>query len=276
MSTLTRLPLIIVITLAFYQVARAEDSVLWVQVSNTPGRPISGVVLSAAGPSSTSAPTEVTGTTEVSGKALIKLAGSTRPGDEIELVIVRAPQEQVFISPWNQRVTIPCFEINTRCVAKLVLAERGDRMLLEYPSAQLALAAKVNAANAGGAADDKSPEERRQENLAKVAEAYGYAPEEVDRAIRVLGKKTADPYELGQVALYERNYPEAEKQLLKSKAERRDALADVSTSLGQAYFEQGRYKESVQEYQEAAALRPNNSTILNILGNALHSAGQYE
>jgi tetratricopeptide (TPR) repeat protein len=276
MRPLTRSLFILIFTMAFCHIAWAEEGILVVQVSDPLGKPLAGVVLSATGDSSTSAPTEVIKqVTEVSGKARIKLADSTRPGDEVELVMVKAQQDLVFISPWNQRVTVPCFENNTRCVVRVVLAERGSRMLLEYPPAQLALVAKVNVANATTTIKGRSVEEQRPANLAEVAKAYGYTPEDVDRAIRSLGKATTDPYELGQVALYESNYLEAERQLSRSKAERKDALADVSFSLGQTYYEQGRYEESVKEYQEAAALRPDDGSILNGLGNALHQAGQY-
>lgn len=138
MSTISRLLAVLVTSLAFYNIAHAEEGVLLVQVSNPLGQPISGVVLSASSDSSTSAPTETVkqgpGESEVSGKVRIRLANSTKPGDEVELVIVRAPQDLVFISLWNQRVTMPSFDNNTHCVAKVVLAERGSRMLLEYPT----------------------------------------------------------------------------------------------------------------------------------------------
>jgi tetratricopeptide (TPR) repeat protein len=276
MRPLTRFLFILIIPLACCQITQAEEGILVVQVSNPLGQVIPNVVLSATGDSSTSASTDVTKQiTEVAGKVRIRLAGSTRPGDEVELIIVKAPQDLVFISPWNQRVTVPCFDNNTRCAAKVVLAERGSRMLLEYPPAQLALAAKVNASNAASVSKDEPVKDQRQANLTEVAKAYSYTPEEVDRAIRDLGKKTSDPFQLGQVALYERNYPEAEKQLLKSKAERRDALADVSYSLGQTYYEQGKYREAIKEYEEAAALRPGDNKILNSLGTAFYYAGQY-
>jgi hypothetical protein len=68
-------------------------------------------------------------------------------------------------------------------------------MLLEYPPAQLALAAKVNAANAAASGKDAISEDKLQAGLLAVAKAYGYTPEEVDRAIRELKKKTTDPNE---------------------------------------------------------------------------------
>jgi tetratricopeptide (TPR) repeat protein len=283
MRALIRLPLTLIITLTFYQLALAEEGILWVQVSNPQGQPIAGVVLSAAGPSSTSAPTEVNSqVTEVSGKARIKLAAGTRPADEVELVIVRAEQDLVFISPWNQRVTVPCFDNSTRCVAKVVLAERGSRMLLEYAPAQSAMAAGINASNALRTGDAQSTEEQRRLNLEAVAKAYGFKSEDVDRAIRALGEKTTDPYQLGLVALYERNYVEASKRLAASVEERKRNLAEAKGELadaqffyGQTLYEQGRYREAARTYEQVAEFRPDDSDTLNWLGLALYSVADY-
>ena len=283
MSKLTSFLLTLILTLICCHLVRAEEGVLVVQVSDLIGRSITGVVLTTTGDGSVSAPSAV------AGKLRIKLASGTQPGDEVELVLIRASQDLVFISPWNQRVTVPCFANSTRCVAKVVLGVSGSRELLTNSQAQLAMVSKVNAANVSKVGIETLTEAQRQVNLAEVAKAFGYSPEEVDRAIRSLRKNTVDPYQLGQVALYERNYPEAEKQLLKSKTERMENLkkaideltdakvkmADVSSSLGQTYYEQGRYKEAVKEYQEAVTLRQDDTATLNSLGNALHRAGQY-
>ena len=206
----------------------------------------------------------------------------TIPGDEIELVIVRAPQDLIFISPWNQRVTIPCFENNTRCVAKVVLAERGSRMLLEYPQVALAMVSNVNATNALEVGTEPLTDEQWLANLAEVAKAFGFSPDEVDHAIRALGRKATDPYQLGLVALYANNYPEASKLLTASVTERKQRLehvkgelADAQMFLGQSYYQQGLYGDSVSAYREAAALRPDDATILGNLGKASLGAGEY-
>lgn len=284
MRAITCLLLILIIPLACCQIVQAEEGILVVQVSNPLGQVIPNVVLSATGDSSTSASTEVTKQiTEVAGKVRIRLAGTTRPGDKIELIIVRAPQDLVFISPWDQGVIVPCFEDNTRCVAKVILAERGSRMLLEYPPAQLAMAQKVNAANAAQVSGEQQTEEQRRETLAEVAKLYGLRPEDVDRAIRALREKATDPYELGQIALYERNYPEATKQLTLSVEERKRRLecakcelAAAQFFLGQSLSEQVKYREAVAAFQEAATLRPNNKLVLNNLGLALMHSGEYK
>lgn len=256
--------------------ALAEEGVLVLQVSSTLDRPIPGVILSAAGDSSMGA------ATDVAGKTRIRLAQQTKPGHEVELVIVRSPQDLVFISPWNSRVTVPPFENSTQLVVKVVLAECGNRQLLEYPAAQSAMVATINATNAPRAGDVRLTEEQRQMNLAEAARAFGFTPAEVDRAICALGEKASDPYQLGLVALYKRDYPEASRLLAESVEgrkrrfeEARGELADAHFFLGQSFYEQGRYREAVSALQQVAGLRPDDAATLIHLGIALHSAGEY-
>jgi tetratricopeptide (TPR) repeat protein len=267
---------LLIITLVYFSSTHAEEGVLIVHIANPLQQPISGVVLSTTGASSTSAPTDV------AGKTRIQLAPQTRPGVEVTLQIVRAPQDLVFISPWNQRITIRSFEDESQNVSEVVLVVRGSRALLEYPQAQLAMAQKVNDANAVKVSGEQPTEEQLQVNLAGVAKSYGLKPEEVDRAIRSLNKKTTDPYELGQIALYESHYGEAARQLGASVEERKrrlesekGELADAQFFLGRALYEQGKYGEAAAAFREAAVLRPDDTRILNNLGAALNESGQY-
>src|ERR1043165_1499452 len=111
----------------------AEDAVLVVHVVDPSGTSIVGIVLSSTGDSSTGAPTDN------AGKTRIKLALQTKPGSEVTLVVVNRSQDLVFISPWNNRVTVPPFENTTANVVEVVLAEKGSRLLLEYPQVALAM-----------------------------------------------------------------------------------------------------------------------------------------
>jgi tetratricopeptide (TPR) repeat protein len=268
--------LTLAVAVACFSSTWAEDAVLVVHVSDPQGKPIQGVVLSTTGDSSTGS------ATDIAGKSRIKLAPQTKVGSEVELVVVKAAQDLVFISPWNSRVTVRPFDNESQNVASIVLAERGNRMLLEYPVGQVALASKVNAANSVKAVGVQLTEEQRRATLAEVAKAYGLKPEEVDRAIRALGEKTTDPYQLGLVALYARNYPEAERQLTKSVEERernlekaRSELADAQFFLGKTLYEKGRYKGAVGAYRRAVELRPDDVITLNSLALALHQDGEY-
>src|SRR5690348_16096670 len=111
----------------------AEDGVLVLHVVDTQGKAISGVILTVGGDSSTSSPTNRAGRTR------IKLAPQSKPGSEVALVIVRANWDLVFISPWNGRIIIPPFQDKPENVVEIVLAQRGDRVLLESGQALIAL-----------------------------------------------------------------------------------------------------------------------------------------
>lgn len=263
------------LVIGYRQLYKPEEDVLDVHVANPLGQPLTGVILSTTGEGSNAA------ATDGAGKTRLKLASRTKPGDEVTLQVVSAPQDLVFISPWNQRVTLHSFE-KSQAATEVVLAERGNRMLLEYPQAALAMVLKINAANSARMGVEPLTEEQRRENLAEAARAFGFNPEEVDRAIRALGEKATDDYQRGLVALYEKNYSEATKHLAASVLEGKrrleqvkGELADKHRFLGQAFYEQGLYRESASEHQEAVELRPEDDAALNRLGVALLAAAEY-
>jgi tetratricopeptide (TPR) repeat protein len=260
-----------------YSIANAEEHYLIVQATDTQGRPIADIVITATGDSSQPI-------TDISGKARIKLASETKPNDEITLLIVRSPEKKdlVLISPWNNRVRVPPFDNATQHVAEIVLEERGIRRLLESEQALIALASRLNAATAPKAINEKTTDEQRKAALEEVSKAFGLKPEDVDKAIRVWGERTNDPYEKGLAALYEKNYPKATEELTRSLEirekelkQKQSEVADAATFLGQSLYEQGRYKEAVAAYQKAARLRPDDTAIMNNLGLSLADAGRY-
>src|ERR1700755_181357 len=167
MHYLTRPQRTAIVTRACCHLVRAEEGVLVVNVADTENQPIPGVVLSTTGDSSTSP------ATDVAGKTRIKLAPQTKPGSEVELVIVRASQDLVFISPWNYRVLVPPFENNSQTAVKVVMAERCKRSLLENPQAAVAIVSKVNAANATRVGTEPLTEEQRRGQLGGGGEKGG-------------------------------------------------------------------------------------------------------
>ncbi len=256
--------------------ALAEQGVLVVHVQSAQGNPLPGVVLATKGDGSTGP------ATDVAGKTRIRLAPVTPVGSRVTLQIVRAPKDYVFISPWDAAANVPAFENEAENYVPVVLAERGDRMMLENGSALVALAAQINQANAPRAVGEQASEQQRKEALAEVARSFGLAPEEVDKAIRAWGQQTEDPYEKGLAALYEKHYPEASNLLARSLAQRKPAAdkavreaGDAASFLGQALYEQGRYRESVEAYGQALAYRPEDAMVMNNLGVSLYEAGDY-
>jgi tetratricopeptide (TPR) repeat protein len=276
MRDLIRFFCLFAVVLVFCHLVYAEDRVLVVHVADPKGQPIPGVILSTTGDSSTSP------ATDNGGKSRIKLAAQTAPNSEVKLQIIRSPEKKdlVFVSPWDSRVRVPPFENESQNFVSVVLIEAGDKAWLEYGIVSASLAAQINVSNTQKKIGENLTDEERLANLGAVAKAYGFKEEDVDKAIRALGKTSSDSFQLGQVALYERNYPEAEKQLLVSKEERKKNLdkaqrdyADVNFSLGQTYYEQGKFKDAVDLYQVAANLRPTDSKTLSALAAALEITG---
>jgi tetratricopeptide (TPR) repeat protein len=255
--------------------AGAEQGVLVVQVADVSGKPIARVQLSTKGDGSVGSPTDVAGRTR------IRLAAQTRPQAIVALTIVRAPRDLVFISPWDNQVRVPPFENESQNFASVVLAERGDRALLENGKALTALVSRLNLSSAAKDPSDPTPQ-RRSEVLNQTAALYGMQPSELDAAIRTWGGRTIDPYEKGMVALYSENLPDATATLaaaLKLREEqlerqKRDAT-DAAFFLAQALYRQGKYADAAENYRKALAYRPGDPATTNNLGLTLLQLGDY-
>jgi len=178
-------------------------------------------------------------------------------------------------------VIVPLFDSVSE--VPIVLANRGDRAMLENGSVISSITANVlKKIQPQARSEPASDEPRRREAMAEVSRTYGLKSEEVDTAIRAWGTKTDDPYEKGLAALYEEHYPEATTQLQKSLSLRKKELAisknrvaDAAFYLGQSLHEQGKYRDSVEAYRESQRLRPDDPTVLNNLALSLANAGDY-
>ena len=259
----------------------AEQGFLVVHAKNPSERPLANVRIGAEGDGGDAL-------TDTNGKARIKLAPQTRASGRVTLTILKAPRDLVFISPWDRRATVPPFENESENYVSVVLAERGDRAMLENGKALLALAASINKSIAPqppsrpGAFPEKSAEDRSREALEEVARQFGLAPGDIDKAIRTWGEKTGDPYEKGLAALYEKDYPLATSQLTDSLRRREERLkedqssvADAAFFLGRALYGQGKYRDAVTQFRRAADLRPDDGVSLRFLGTGLLSSGDY-
>jgi len=252
---------------------RAEQGVLVVKVSDARARAIARLQMRAEG-GSPSAPTDD------GGVARLRLDPNTKSGQWILLSLFKPEIEWVFISPWDGRVTVPSFETSTE--VPILLAARGDRALLENGTALASITANVlKKIRLEGKDEPVREDQRRSEAMAEVARAYELKPEDLDRAIRAWGEKTDDPYEKGLAGLYTKHYPDASAQLGKSLAVReselvnaQDKVAEAAFYLGWSLYVQGKYVESVTAYRKVVALRPDDDTALNNLGQALTEAGE--
>ena len=80
--------------------------------------------------------------------------------------IEKAPRDLVFVSPWDGRILVPPFENESENYAPIVLAERGDRALLENPRP---LAERINAELSPKNTSKEITQEQRQAARALVA-----------------------------------------------------------------------------------------------------------
>src|SRR5262249_55203372 len=190
-------------------------------------------------------------------------------------------RDWILISPWDSRVIIPSFENKADNAVPVVVARKGDKQMLSSSKAIETLVARV-LKEVVPKLDKQISDEERRLVLQPQAEVVGLTPEAVDAAIREWGKKAQDPYQQGLAALYEKNYPESTKLLTQSFQLRKEAAqkavteyADVSFFLGRSLYEQGRYRDSAEKFQEATSLRKDDAGLMNWLGLGLYNAPTY-
>ncbi len=263
-------------TLAGAGALLAEEGILSLHVTDIRDHPVKGVVLSPGGDGA------VSSGTDRSGRTRLRLAPATRPGAWVSLVVVpsKAGPDWTFISPWHRRVMVPSFANESENFVSIILARKSDLELLTNPKAALAMAARVLEQLRPRAEGEEISEEERRTILADLAASFGLTPKDVDQAIRTWGSRTKDPYELGIAALYEQNFSVAEEQLSASLALREKELqkslsgvAENASFLGQARFEQGRYREAAAAYQRAVEIWRDHAEVLDGLGMSLLYAG---
>ena len=164
-----------ILLLAVISPLLAEQGVLVLQVKDIHGQAILGLQLRAEG-GSVSAPTDV------AGVARILLSTQTKPGARLALQLVRPPRDLVFISPWDAQVMVPPFDSAKEVL--IVLANRGDRAMLEDGSALSSLTAKLlKSVQPPPRNEMSSDDQRRRDALAEVSKTYGLSPEELDKAM---------------------------------------------------------------------------------------------
>lgn len=244
------------IAFIYLSVLYAEDHILMIHVKNTKGKPIPGVKLTTRGPGSGYP-------TDRNGKARIRLANETQPGCLVSLQIewVSSGRDLVFISPWDGRVRVPPFENESENYESIVLAEYGDRALLEIREALVTMAARINALRTTKPTSKNIIGIETKEALKIVSREYGLDPDEVDSAIIKWGRKTQNLFEKGLFYLYEQKYEEAERffrdALRQEEKQYKAALSkeiDALIFLGHSYYHQDKYKKALERYIKATKL----------------------
>jgi hypothetical protein len=234
-----RMLCVAITVLACCILVQAKEGYLIVHVKGTNNRPFAKVRMRAG----ESDP----GKSDVYGRMAIKLSPQAKENSQVLLEILAAPKDLVFISPWDGWVQIPPF--NNENFVVVVLAERGDRALLENKKAQEAFAEKVISAYKLKFSKEQPIKNQKQALLDEAAKFYGFKPDEIDKAITALGKETESPYQKGLAALYKERYADAEQALSAYLSKRENDLEQAQNDVIQAAFFlglsldlQGKYK----------------------------------
>jgi tetratricopeptide (TPR) repeat protein len=255
-----------------------EEGILGLQLVDPQGRAIAGAQLTTTGDSTTSSPSDG------SGKVRIRLAPDTKPSSWVSLFVARSPQgrDLVLISPWDSRVMVPSFSNDSANMVRVVLADRGDRQILESGTAIASIVARITGQMAPSAVTHGDTESSRQAALNTIASYYGLPPTHVDAAIRAWAERQDSSFDNGLAALYLRQYPRAERELssaLHTQEQQLDAarsrLADTALVLGQSLYAQGKYGESIKNFRRASTERKDHVPTLVWLGSALAENGDY-
>lgn len=254
---------------------QAETGILIVKVLDLQNKPLRGLRVNLEEPGCVAL-----GPADDKGFLRIKLAPGIKPQTWVTLELASA--RYAFIQPWDRRAQVPPFEDEFANYVRVFLIGKGDRAALESGKFAVQMAAQFNAKLTPQPQAAGFTEAQRKAVLAEVARGVGLQPEAVDQAIREYGKRAVDPYEKGEIALYERNYPEAVAQLSQSYELRKKVwekaqaeMAEVAFALGQAHYQQGQYHEAAAKFQVAQEIRKDDAVTLNWLGTSLHQAGQY-
>lgn len=264
MTILTRVGMTI---LLLSSLAWSEQGVLSIHVKDTLGRAISGMRISTEGDGSLSPPTDV------AGKTRIKLPPQTQPFSRLTLQIVSSPgqHDYVCISPWDSRVQIPAFDNQADNYVSLVVVERGNRLMLEDPTALRAIASRVTKENLGTASNDYST---RQGALKTVADLFGLSTDDIDTALKTW--RVSDSYEKGLKNYYLAHYSEAIGDLTDAYDKRRSDLLGVLLPLADSLYRVSRYSEAVLKYKEVIAFSADDPDLLLKLASALEQNGDFD
>jgi hypothetical protein len=167
-------------------------------VTGVNDQPLRGVEFTVSGNGGT------TGPTDAFGKTQILLPAGTQVGDLVVLVLKPAtkPPTYMFFSPWEGRAVVP----KSPGYVAIVLGTQGNRAALANPKVLSALVSAINQKNdrVRNAADFPA---YASKNLGTVADATGFKPQELDKAIKGFLANTDDPTLRNLRRAYLADYP---------------------------------------------------------------------
>jgi tetratricopeptide (TPR) repeat protein len=252
---------------------RAEAGVLVLHVEDVQARPVRGLEIGIEGDGGS-------GITGDDGKVRIRLARDTKPGSWVTLQILHSPHGTDFVifSPLERRTLVPPFGNESGNFVPVTVIQRGDLAALQDGTFVGKLVARINNERTSNAAANDPVLLLWQDpnvSVAIVAKHFGLPPDEVERAIQAWTTKKTDSFDVGQAALYRRDYKKASQAFSESARENKEKEADSYNFLGQSLFWQGKYLESATAYQNSLHLRPHDTAVLSLLAMSLKYAGDY-
>ena len=263
----------------------SASSQLVVTVSDLKGTPIEGLILTTAGMSSTSKPTE-----QKTGRTRIVLGPNTKSGDWVQLVIFERPTSKgrfSMISPYDGWVTVPPFEESSTHFIHVYVIPKNQKQALE--SNELMVTIMRDVLNSTAPGKDSSEPRNFVTALTVVSRRYGLDPKEVEKAIQAWGAKpNKDSFEQGLFALYSDDLnkstslltdslQENERNMEEKKLEYEQSIIkylENALYLGDSLMRQRKYSEAIPLYAKAAEIRNNDPWILHLYGLALRFSGR--
>lgn len=243
------------------------QSHLNVQVSNADEQPVIGLQLTAKQQPSTTA------TTDNAGKASI---GFPQTATSLDLVMLNRADLR-FVQPWSGSVPIPPTSWPVYVIS------RGQKKELESTPVAVAVTAQINWVRASKRIEQGSSPTSREQAVAGVAESFGFDANDLTTAIKKVLASSQDPYDLGQLALFNDDYEKA-AQFFKAALERGEGPGTTPASiergfnsaffLGQSLFQSGKFADAAAAYESAMKYRPNDPMVLNSQGLSWSKAGE--
>jgi tetratricopeptide (TPR) repeat protein len=245
--------------------ALAQEKFLHVFVTNTNKSAVGGMSITCARGCSTELVRQ--------GRAKIALPAQTLPNEMITLRLVkRSPSnpEWIIVSPPNGQVYVSAFSNLTINTVPVTVTMKGDRQALSNDKVMRTII--VNAVKEAQLLDGQLSEKEYDLALKMQAKTFGVEPEDVISAIQAWKAKANDPFDKGLAAFLDKDYAKATKLLRESYNIRKrnlEEFIDAAYLLGQSLWQEGKYGESVEKFQEVVVFRKNDSAVLNSLGLAL-------
>ena len=287
----------------------AQESFLQLRVTDLADRPIKGVrLIPVIPPKMPSEPTDPDGRTK------LKVA-RYQVGKPISLELFDAPKGVILFPPIAPVPPSRCKAIMTAPPdpADIILVPRSQIEILQSSRGITKIVSALLESTLKRSFRKGAVGESRLTSLVELAALLDLEPSKIDKAIRDLSRNTTQTYEKGLLALYEQDYSAATKELsAASQGEKTgtngkphfsvlnvsyfpasselavgngkssrlsehstDVELDAAFFLGQAFYEQGKYRDAADTYEKLALRRPDDVIILNLLCGIYKRMGQY-